>query len=259
MIDLKGLNVLNVQLGTITSAVADTEQAVGFVIQTKNELTKPNAKLISFRNGEQEVSYIDIAGNVHSKLQSLVEPTQNEELWIPTTVLMQVLTFDGKEFSPITVTRLFPNGFNSQDITLLNDSLDMSYTQQELEILVEKTNAINTINQVAGTIRKLKTTDIFNQSEILREKLEEAIDYLSQTEPSVENFPFIRAHCNATGDSPETVANLFIARRKYWVSVNVKIEEIRERGIFLLNGDNLVNVADINDTLNDIIDQLHSV
>ena len=263
-----GFNVVNLEVGTLISKIKDKLNAVGFQFKT-DRLTDPTAKLISLKNGDEEVFYIDIEGKIYSRgeliervevaepvPEPIVEEEPVHEPWMSLSDLTLILEFDNIPFSPYHLRTLVGAGLEEDQVMTLNEALGQTYTPTDLSFLRAKAHAAREIDIAAGDLRRSRTTHTFNQAEILREKVDEAIDFLTQPNAKIEHFPFIRAHCNATGVQPLEAATTFIARRKAWVALNAKIEEVREHGKKLLRDLPLDKSDQIDPILNESLDQL---
>ena len=59
------LDNLITDTGLFTSNVTDSNSAIGFDLSTSNTLTSPDAKLLSIKNGSNELMYLDALGNLY--------------------------------------------------------------------------------------------------------------------------------------------------------------------------------------------------
>ena len=116
----------------------------------------------------------------------------------------------------------------------------MAYSIEEL-----KTQAKYTIDRVAERSRLRYITPGSGQSQVYKEKGEEATDFIAAGYPNdLSSYPFIQAEVNATGKTRQQVADDIIAAKSVTVAVLAAIEQSRLSG--KKNVDDAVDIDDIN-------------
>ncbi|WP_287994585.1 hypothetical protein [Acidiphilium sp.] len=93
----------------------------------------------------------------------------------------------------------------------------------------ERQTAINRINQLADSVRRMFITPIIGQEMVYLEKESEARVYLAlDPEPvDLSGFPFIAAEVGVTAATPQQVAQLYLNLGAQWRVVGSMLENVR--------------------------------
>lgn len=95
----------------------------------------------------------------------------------------------------------------------------------------EKAAAIRVINKEAEHARARHITLGAGQSQVYLEKAEEAADFIAAGYPNTNGYPYIEAEVEATGQSPQEVADNIINAKGKWQAISAQIEKARIGGI----------------------------
>lgn len=90
--------------------------------------------------------------------------------------------------------------------------------------------ACTNINDAAERARIRFFFSRTTQKLVYQEKYNEALDYLSTTDPKLQNYPLINAEVQATGNDPETIAHSILKKHSQWILRCAEIEKIRLMG-----------------------------
>ena len=128
---------------------------------------------------------------------------------------------------------------DSENIPYRIDIWDMAVTQggiseyvpPTIDLNEEKAWRKNSIDEVAGEVRRKFITSAPGQEMTYQEKAEQAADYVAASYPAdTSNYPFIQAEINATGKTKEQAADDILTQRAAWIAVGATIEEHRLAG-----------------------------
>jgi hypothetical protein len=95
--------------------------------------------------------------------------------------------------------------------------------------LIEYKNYIKTeINQLVSNARIKYISNTLGQSDVYKEKVDQAIDYLLQTEPiDIALFPLVRIDSEVYNISYQEAAENIIQQKKIWMQYTCSIEKLR--------------------------------
>jgi hypothetical protein len=92
-----------------------------------------------------------------------------------------------------------------------------------------KVDCTKQIDDMVNTVRSSHVYNIFGQMYVQQEQTQQAIDYISnvQPTPNMIYFPYVQLEAEINNCSIEEAANNIIARHKVWNSIVFQTEKIR--------------------------------
>ena len=130
--------------------------------------------------------------------------------------------------------KLFVKNISQQD---LDNAVKEYMPNHEYHLLEsKKQNTKNQIDNLASNLRLKFITGLPGQSEVYKEKSEEAADFVAAGYPDdLSTYPFIQAEVAATNKSPKETADTILAKRSEWIATNSLIEQERIKAKTLVN------------------------
>lgn len=106
--------------------------------------------------------------------------------------------------------------------------VDPRNSRQLTESLVKtKAAGISKVNQRVSYIRGKYITPILEQGAIYNEKRNEAIAYLADPDPNMDQYPFLSGEVGITAPTAYELAQLWLNLAAIWIEAGAQIEKIR--------------------------------
>jgi hypothetical protein len=106
--------------------------------------------------------------------------------------------------------------------------LNRSTASKDKELAALKLQTEQQINTLIGEVRGMYITTLPGQDLIYSAKELEGIDYLKPgSNPSLVDFPFIRAEIGTTGQTGQEVAQVYLNLSAMWRALAAQLEQVR--------------------------------